>query len=39
MFEDDCSLEPTYGREYTTSPPSPEFDLPPNLFIAMAIAS
>lgn len=25
--------------ENTTSPPSPELDFPPNLFMAMAIAS
>lgn len=25
--------------EHTTSPPSPELDFPPNLFMAMAIAS
>lgn len=28
-----------WDDNYITSPPSPEFDFPPNLFIAIAIAS
>ena len=33
------SVQSTHDSEKTTSPPSPELDFPPNLFIAMAIAS